>query len=801
MLTRLAFSWALAVVLTRIIVGMMAYQRSCQRGSCARTNFVKYPRSAIRSRVVAIAWSFVFVGVASSEVRTGEQIYRQLCVSCHGVNGEGTKEQYPYALTTGDRNASELTKYIDKAMPEDEPEKCVGEDARKVADYIRQRFGNRSPQDGQKPPRMEVARLTVRQYRHSVMDLIGAFRYTPDPWNDQRGLRGEYFKSRRFRDNERVLDRVDPEVKFDFGEASPEPGKLDPEEFAIRWQGSVYAPETGRYDFYFKTANGVRLWVNDREKPLIDGWVRSGEGARQESIWLLGGRAYPIRLELYKSKQAKDKKASIVLSWRIPGRVEEILSRRYLSPTKTPERYVVSTPFPPDDRSIGYERGSSISKAWDQATTDGAFETADYVIERLRELSGGVDAMKLRAFCVKFAERAFRRPLTDEQKQIYIERPFKEAPTPELAVKRVILLTLKSPRFLYPELPSDPVDGHTVASRLALSLWDTLPDDTLWRAAAAGDLKKKAGVQERAKKMLADTRAKAKIHEFLLQWLKVDHIPDVSKDSKRYPEFNANVAADLRTSLELFLEDVVWSEASDFRQLLTTDAVYLNGRLAKLYGANLPADADFKKVTIDGKERAGIFSHPYLMAGFAYTSTSSPIHRGVFVARSVLGRSLRPPPEAVAPLAVELHADLTTRERVQLQTKPEACQSCHSLINPLGFAMENFDAIGRFRKTEQGKPVNATGAYQTRSGETQKFTGVNELAAFLADNDETHAAFVDQLFHYLVKQPIRAFGPNARVDLRSAFRESQLNIRKLIVEIVTTAALTTKSPTQAVANK
>src|SRR4029077_12254189 len=138
----------------------------------------------------------------------------------------------------------------------------------------------------------------------------------------------------------------------------------------------------------------------------------------------------------------------------------------------------------------------------------------------------------------------------------------------------------------------------------------------------------------------------------------------------------------------------------------------------------------------------GVISHPYLMASFAYTATSSPIHRGVFIARNVLGRVLRPPPEAVAPLAVDLHPDLTTRQRVTLQTKPESCQSCHGMINPLGFTLERFDAVGRYRNEEKGRPIDATGYYETRDGDRVAFDGVRELAAFLVASEETHNAFI-----------------------------------------------------------
>ncbi len=185
-----------------------------------------------------------------------------------------------------------------------------------------------------------------------------------------------------------------------------------------------------------------------------------------------------------------------------------------------------------------------------------------------------------------------------------------------------------------------------------------------------------------------------------------------------------------------------------------------------------------------------MLSHPYLMASFAYMSESSPIHRGVFVARSVLGRTLMPPPEAVAPLAPDLHPSLTTRERVATQTSPSSCMTCHGMINPLGFGLEHFDAVGRYRAEEKDRPIDAAGTYETPSGESLPFTGARGLATLLADSEEVHAAFVEQMFHHLVKQPIRAFGPRAAADLRRSFAEHDFNIRRLAAEILATSALT-----------
>jgi hypothetical protein len=557
----------------------------------------------------------------------------------------------------------------------------------------------------------------------------------------------------------------------------------------------------------------MRLWINDLVQPLIDAGVQSGSNTEYTgAIYLLGGRAYPLRLEfskgvtgvnnLAKLKEKPPAKASISLEWRPPKRALEVIPQRNLMPVTTPEVFAVSAPFPPDDRSIGYERGTSVSKEWEAATTEAAIETANYVTKRLSALSGVPDDAtdrdaRLRAFCRQFAERAFRRPLTEELARTYVEKQFQGAPDLETAVKRVVLLALKSPRFLYREIastsPGRPAPGvpdpYDVASRLSFGLWDSLPDEALLKAAAAGELATREQVVKQAERMLTDPRTRSKVSEFFAQWLKIDHYPDLAKDAKLYPGFDDATASDLRTSLELFLEQVVWGERSDFRDLLLTEKIFLNGRLAKLYGVNLPADAPFQLVALDPSERAGVLTHPYLMASFAYVDTSSPIHRGVLVARSLLGRLLQPPPEAFAPIPAEEHPNLTTRQRVSLQTKPAACVSCHSMINPLGFSLEKFDAIGRLRTRENGLPIDTQGSYHSRDGQAVKFFGARGLGRFLAGSEEAHAAFVEKLFQHMVKQPVRAFGPRALPDLQYAFTANEFNIRNQLVEIMAASAL------------
>ena len=208
-----------------------------------------------------------------------------------------------------------------------------------------------------------------------------------------------------------------------------------------------------------------------------------------------------------------------------------------------------------------------------------------------------------------------------------------------------------------------------------------------------------------------------------------------------------------------------------------------------MYGAEVKPDAGFRKVALPSQRRSGVITHPLLMAGYAYEATSSPIHRGVFVAKNLLGRRLRPPKEAVTPESPDLHPGLTTRQVIARQTAPKSCTGCHSMINPLGFTLENFDALGRFRVKDKGKAVDASGHYKTIEGKTLQFKGAPELGRFLADSPEAHAAFVQRLFQHTVHQSIHAYGLDRHERLTKNFVNGGYHIRRLLIELIADATL------------
>lgn len=731
----------------------------------------------------------ITVNAVEPKPLAGKQIYQKLCIECHAANGQGvTDKANPFH---GRKSLIELTTLIDETMPEEDPELCQGKQAEQVALYVFNRFYTNHTGSASDTARVQLSHLTVRQYLCTTADLMSYFLGNAKVTNSERGLSAEYYNSRNMRRDKRVLKQIDPRVNFQFGTKKPIEKITNAEEFSIKWEGSVLAEETGDYEFILKTENGARLWVN-KSAPIIDEWV-SSQGSPKEhraTIRLLGGKPYTLRLHLFKYK---DKSSSVILEWKPPHKAQEIIPQRNLVPQQVPGTFISSTNFPPDDSVSGYERGTAVSKSWDEATTTAALEIMTLVIKHLDRLAGVKKndknrTEKIKRFCQYFAQLAFRRPLTQDEKTFFVAQHFQQEPTIELAVKRIILLVLKSPRFLYLDREYKSVDANTIASRLSYGLWDSMPDKQLFEAAKSGRLKTPDQVRRQAQRMLKDPRAKSKIRHFFHHWLQLDEKEELAKDKTLFPDFDELVVADLRTSLDLFLDDVVWSDTSDYRQLLLADYVFLNERLSKVYQVKLPAGPDFQKVTLDQNKRAGVITHPYLMANFAYHNLSSPIHRGVFVTRRLLGRTLKPPPQATEFKDADFKPGMSTREKVALITKPAACMSCHSIINPLGFSLEHFDAIGRYREQEVQKPINAATVLVSTTGETVNFNGALDLAEYIANDRHAHAAFVDQLFHQAVKQPINAYGENIREKLTTQFENSGYNIQQLLIEIMLVAA-------------
>jgi hypothetical protein len=728
-------------------------------------------------------------------LKAGQQIYQKRCAACHGMSGEGVAKHYKKPLV-GASTVAELSELISETMPEDDPDACEGQDAVAVATYIHGAFYSKQT----RLPRRKLARLTGPQLRQSLADLYARF-VGVAKYSDKAGLFGEYFDGSNPRRDKRKIERIDAKIDFDFGDKSPGEG-IKAEDFSIQWTGGLKVGVTGRYEFITRSTCSFVFYLEAYDREFVNNYVQSGDKTEfRRSIVLTAGRVYPLKIQFRQRKRkTKQPPARISLSWIPPYGVEQLIPARNLVAETVPPSFALQAKLPPDDRSYGYERGIAIDRQWDDSTTAAAIEFAQIAADELwprYKRSHGKDSNEkrsgLRGFLTDVIEAAFRGPMDETARKRYVDTQIAASKDDAEAIRRSLLVALKSPRFLYPLLDQNRPQSQRAANRLALTLYDSLPADAwLIQQIQNEKLNSEKDIRAATQRMLLDFRARGKTREMLYAWMDLSHIDEIDKDAETFPGFDAKLVSDLRESMDVFLDEVVWGDASDYRRLLQADWTYTNARLHKFFGATWQPASERggmqKSVLAD--QRAGLIAHPYLMSRLAYRDSTSPIHRGVFVIRNMLGRTLRPPQEAFTPLSPKLHPKLTTRERIALQTSPKNCQICHAKINAMGFTLENFDAVGRFRLKEKDRAIDVAGFYTARNGKQIEIGGPRALANYLANSKDAHRAFVDRAFEHFVKQPAAAYGEGTLDSLIESFSKNGFSIRKLLVEIAVVAANT-----------
>jgi hypothetical protein len=717
-----------------------------------QSNLVKLSQAAL------LAWMSIAQPseALSQDFQQGKEIYQTKCAQCHGSAGQGVAEHFQDPLT-GDLSIKELASVIHETMPEGEPKSLTPEQAASVASFVHHEFYSPYAQLRNSPPKKAFSRLTADQYKRSVADLMSVCIGRAQPWTQERGLQRVIAQGEWNKDRKEVEKKVDSQLVLEWTEPKPIP-EVDHERWQIRWSGTLLAPSTGTYEFILDSTINTKFFLNDERNPLIDASVVSYESSTNSAtIHLVAGQVYRFVLDASRHKEPKPK---LSLTWKPPAGIQGPIPESYLSATWAPTCLTVSTQFPPDDASVGYERGTSISKEWFEALVFSAIEVGNQLASdpkrwMPKEANDPNNVEHIKKWCTLWVSSALRRPLSDEDKIHYIDAHFDNGTTLENSIKKVCILALTSPEFQYPATTG--TDDEKNIARLALAFWDSLPDAWMIEKAAKQEAHTPEQLRPIIDRMLQDPRVERKLLRFYLEWLGVHSGKDLSKSKERFAMFDPAIESNLRFSLELQLEDFTKTDA-DLRGLFSSDSVYLDGKLSSLFGGGLEPTSPMVKVSMPEQRAVGVLSHPYLQAYYAYHDSGSPIHRGVFLAKRILGRTLRPPVDAIVPISEETAPGLTTRERVAKQTSGAMCQSCHRIINPLGFVFENYDAIGRFRTEESGKPVDATGSYVTNSGDQVEFRNLRELSNFLVDSPEVHQAIVKQLFQFFNKQPLAAYG-------------------------------------------
>ena len=321
------------------------------------------------------------------------------------------------------------------------------------------------------------------------------------------------------------------------------------------------------------------------------------------------------------------------------------------------------------------------------------------------------------------ARRAYRRPVTDADVATLLR--FYEAGRAERGfeggIQKAVERLLVAPEFLF-RVERDPVDiaagaayrlrDVELASRLSFFLWSGIPDEALLDAAEAGRLSEPDELERQVRRMLADPRAAALVDNFASQWLQLRRIRGVAPDADIFYDFDENLRADMERETVLFVESQL-REDRGLPELLTADYTFVNERLARHYGIPGVYGERFRRVAVDPAQRGGLLGHASLLTLTAYPNRTSPVLRGKWVLDNVLGM---PPPEPPAdvPALEENHGGrqvLSMRDRMEQHRANPACASCHRVMDPPGFVLENYDAIGRWRATDEaGAPVDTAGA-------------------------------------------------------------------------------------------
>lgn len=417
--------------------------------------------------------------------------------------------------------------------------------------------------------------------------------------------------------------------------------------------------------------------------------------------------------------------------------------------------------------------------------------------------------MKARAqsFVEGFGLRAFRRPLTESEVAVHLAL-FEQAPRLYPAkdafaggANLVIQAMLQSPHFLYrTELgqgdgtgPAVPLNDFEVASKLAFALTNTMPSDELLAAAAAGELSDKADIAAHARRLLDDKGVDG-VANFSAQVLRLGTYDGIRRDPTVFPDFSPEAPAAMRQEVLHFVE-WIFNEGQGVKDFYTSPVGFVNSALAPLYGleGNFSSD-EFTRVDLDPTKRAGLLTQAGFLSSYISDTQPDIIHRGVFIATRLLCLTL-PPPSPDANLVIEVTPGMTNRERVETTTGKGTCgEGCHSiLLNPLGYAFENYDAIGKYRTTDQGLPVDSSATY-TLDGQTQTFANGVELSHLLGEAKQTHKCYAQNLMKYLHGRSLTT-DDEAIVDYYARLsRADMLSIRDMMLEVVTSDAFLTRLP-------
>ena len=393
------------------------------------------------------------------------------------------------------------------------------------------------------------------------------------------------------------------------------------------------------------------------------------------------------------------------------------------------------------------------------------------------------------------ARRAYRRAVTENDVQGLMEF-YKQGQLEggfETGIQFALERLLVSPDFLF-RIEQDPrnaepdsmypVTDTELASRLSFFLWSSLPDDELLDLVERSELRDPGVLETQVKRMMSDSRSSGFIENFVGQWLYLRNLDGIYPDPAAFPEFDENLREAFQRETELFIDDQIRSDRS-LRELLSADYTYVNERLAEHYGIPKIYGNRYRKVMLEGAERGGLFGHGSLMMVTSYPNRTSPVLRGKFVLENLLGGPPPEPPPNVP--ALETSNDgkqLTMREAMAMHRENPACRVCHAAMDPIGFSLENYDAVGKWRTQFAGQAIDASGLLP--DGNT--FDGPDGLRGLLLERpDDFVGTITEKLMRFALGRSLEYYDmPEVRGIVRAA-REDDYRWSSVILGVIKSA--------------
>ena len=376
------------------------------------------------------------------------------------------------------------------------------------------------------------------------------------------------------------------------------------------------------------------------------------------------------------------------------------------------------------------------------------------------------------------ARRAYRRPVfaTDLAGPLAFYRQGRAAGGFDTGIEKALTAVLAAPEFLFraeleperaPPGGAYRIDPVELASRLSFFLWSSIPDDELLDAAESGELGRPEVLEKQARRMLADPRAANLAENFAGQWLHLRSLESFSPNARLFPDFDDNLRQAFRKETELFVESILREDRSAL-DLIRADYTFLNERLAKHYGIPGVYGTRFRRAVLGkGSKRGGLLRHGSILTVTSYPTRTSPVIRGTWILQNIFGAPPPPPPPNVPALDNSVSAALPMRERLRAHRGNPACASCHNTIDPVGFAMENFDALGRWRDYKNGVPVDVSGGLPGEAASDRGVDGIED--SLLARPELFIGTLVEKLLTFALGRGIESYdAPTVRKIVREA---------------------------------